>query len=461
MRLRPLLAIVLILSMLLGLQSLALAATDELDQAHTSDGEDVIQAFSNQWLAQTFTAGITGDLTRVKMYIQPAMPMGSGTMTVQLRAVEAGTPTGTHAVNSGTVLASKQYTVSFTAPYWHEVVFDTPAPIVKDTQYAIVLGNSSFDGGIAWVYTNNNQYASGGAFFTTSAGAWNSTDGGNRDHLFETYVVAAVVTDTTAPIITPNVVGTLGNDGWYTSDVTVSWSVVDAESAITSSSGCGATTITSDTTGTTLTCAATSAGGMASQSVTIKRDATKPALAPSVSPNPVLLNGTATASANASDGTSGIATQNCNAVGTSSVGTKTVSCTATDNAGNTSTASVNYQVHYAFSGLQAPVNPDALNVAKAGQSIPLKFHVTDSTGTAVTNLTAVSVTSTSVACGTVNAVSDPVEAYATGKSGLQYLGDGTYQFNWSTEKGWANTCRQLHLSLGDGLTHTANFEFKK
>jgi hypothetical protein len=116
---------------------------------------------------------------------------------------------------------------------------------------------------------------------------------------------------------------------------------------------------------------------------------------------------------------------------------------------------------YTFSGFQAPVNPDALNVAKAGQAIPLKFRVTDSTGVAVTNLTAVSVTSVAVACGTVNAASDPVEAYATGKSGLQNLGDGSYQFNWATEKGWANSCRQVRLSLGDGLTHSANFEFKK
>jgi hypothetical protein len=85
-----------------------------------------------------------------------------------------------------------------------------------------------------------------------------------------------VVSDTTAPIITPSVVGTLGNNSWYTSDVTVSWSVVDNESAISSSSGCGPTTINTDTAGTTLTCSATSAGGTSSQSVTIMRDATAP-----------------------------------------------------------------------------------------------------------------------------------------------------------------------------------------
>ena len=120
--------------------------------------------------------------------------------------------------------------------------------------------------------------------------------------------------DVTPPLITPSVSGTLGNNGWYTSDVQMSWSVVDNESAVTNQTGCALQTISADTNGLTLTCMATSAGGTSSQSVTIKRDATAPALAPSVSPNPVLLHGTATATPNASDALSGIASQSCGAV---------------------------------------------------------------------------------------------------------------------------------------------------
>jgi len=89
-------------------------------------------------------------------------------------------------------------------------------------------------------------------------------------------VEGAVPTDSTAPVIMPTVTGTLGNGGWYVSDVTVTWAVSDAESAITASTGCDATTLTTDTAGVTLTCTATSGGGTASQSVTIKRDATAP-----------------------------------------------------------------------------------------------------------------------------------------------------------------------------------------
>ena len=90
--------------------------------------------------------------------------------------------------------------------------------------------------------------------------------------------LALVPPDTTAPVITPNVVGTLGSNGWYVSDVTVSWSVVDSESPISSQTGCGSTTLSSDTAGTTLTCSATSAGGTTSQSVMVKLDKTAPGI---------------------------------------------------------------------------------------------------------------------------------------------------------------------------------------
>ena len=80
----------------------------------------------------------------------------------------------------------------------------------------------------------------------------------------------ALVTDRTPPVITPSVVGTLGPDGWYTSDVTVTWSVADYESPIQSRTGCGPSIINTDTNGVTFTCTATNAGGTSSQSATIK-----------------------------------------------------------------------------------------------------------------------------------------------------------------------------------------------
>lgn len=104
-----------------------------------------------------------------------------------------------------------------------------------------------------------------------SAGSYNTSPAS-----FTLHVLAPP--DSTAPVITPTVTGTAGNNDWYTSNVGLSWSVVDAESTISSQSGCGAVNITADQAGTTYTCTATSAGGTASKSVTIKKDATNPTI---------------------------------------------------------------------------------------------------------------------------------------------------------------------------------------
>ena len=83
--------------------------------------------------------------------------------------------------------------------------------------------------------------------------------------------------DATAPVIEPTVLGASSGD-WYTSDVQVTWSVDDPESTVSSTSGCGPSSITSDTPGVNLTCVATSEGGTASKSVAVRRDATSPTL---------------------------------------------------------------------------------------------------------------------------------------------------------------------------------------
>jgi hypothetical protein len=73
-------------------------------------------------------------------------------------------------------------------------------------------------------------------------------------------------------------------------------------------------------------------------------DNTAPTLNPTVTPNPVALNGTATATPNSSDNLSGIDTESCDTPDTSVPGQYTVDCTATDNAGNTGTGSASYTV---------------------------------------------------------------------------------------------------------------------
>ena len=73
-------------------------------------------------------------------------------------------------------------------------------------------------------------------------------------------------------------------------------------------------------------------------------DATPPTLAPTVTPNPVVQNGVATADPNASDPESGITSSSCDPVDTSTIGSFSVQCTATNAAGLSSTANANYDV---------------------------------------------------------------------------------------------------------------------
>ena len=85
--------------------------------------------------------------------------------------------------------------------------------------------------------------------------------------------------DATAPVIAPAITGPLGAAGWYTGDVTVTWSVSDPETGIASSTGCEDTVINYDTAGVTLTCSAVNREGLSSSSsVTVKLDKTAPAI---------------------------------------------------------------------------------------------------------------------------------------------------------------------------------------
>jgi hypothetical protein len=186
-------------------------------------------------------------------------------------------------------------------------------------------------------------------------------------------------------------------------------------------------------------------------------------LDPYVDPNPVLLHGSATAYPNVIFSPFDISQASCDAVDTSSVGAKAVTCSASDIDGNTTTASATYNVVYDFAGFFDPVdNLPKFNISNSGQAIPLKWRITDANGIHVTDLASVEVTTSNLACS-LKKSSDPVEEYATGSSGLQNLGDGYYQFNWATPKNYANSCKTMKLDLGEGpgMERTALFQFRR
>jgi hypothetical protein len=166
--------------------------------------------------------------------------------------------------------------------------------------------------------------------------------------------------------------------------------------------------------------------------------------------------------ATVSDGGSGPAATSVSfPASTAAPGSHSVQVTGTDDAGNETTVFCGYTVSYVFSGFFQPVdNPPTVNSAKAGQRIPVTWRVSDFYGMGVSDPASFSsVTSGSLACDSSDP-QDAIETY-TGNSGLQYQGNGTWQFNWQTPKSYAGQCRVLRLNLADGASNRlAEFRFK-
>jgi hypothetical protein len=277
--------------------------------------------------------------------------------------------------------------------------------------------------------------------------------------------------DTTPPVITPvlNPATPDGANGWYKSAVSLSWTVVDNESTVTSTTGCGSTTISADQLATDYTCSATSAGGTASETVTIKRDATAPDVA---LVGGGLSNGgeyyfgavPAAPTCEATDATSGLNATGCVVSGyETTVGNHTITAAATDLAGNLGQSTLEYEVlAWTLKGFYQPVDLGTLNLVKSGSTVPLKFEVFAGD----TELTDVAVVSTfkvgTVPCDSLEGVpTDDIEQYSTGATVLRYdTTGGQFIQNWQTPKGKAGTCYKVTLTTDDGSSVSADFKLK-
>ena len=167
-------------------------------------------------------------------------------------------------------------------------------------------------------------------------------------------LTVAAPSDTTPPVIsyvlTPG--SPDGNNDWYKSNVTLVWTVTEAESpGSLVKTGCDNQNITADQAATTYSCSATSTGGSAGPvSATIKRDATAPSAETTLNTAANGSNGWYTTApawtTNGADALSGLVSDPCE-TGTYSGGEGTgltVSGTCTDQAGNeTSDASPSFK----------------------------------------------------------------------------------------------------------------------
>jgi len=117
-------------------------------------------------------------------------------------------------------------------------------------------------------------------------------------------------------------------------------------------------------------------------------------------------------------------------------------------------------VSYVFTGFFQPIDTNQPNTAKAGKTIPIKWRLADDNGVPISDPSSFVSVNSSPTSGSCSGIPDAIETYA-GASGLQYLGDGYWQFNWKTPTSYAGQCRTMSLNLNDGGTgRTATFIFK-
>lgn len=252
-------------------------------------------------------------------------------------------------------------------------------------------------------------------------------------------------------------------DTWTNQTITVKFACSD-ESGIASCPDdqvFSADGITPLTTGT----ATDNAGNSATASFgPIKIDKTPPMLFVSVSPNPVLLNGTADLLTNAADTLSGIwpGSMPCLNIDTSTVGSKSTQCWVMDNAGNKTNAVAQYQVIYDFEGFLAPVvdcvnNPcESYQISSfsAGSTISVRFRLRDANGNIVFPASAPLWLAPFQIQGTPP-VSFP-DGYVFQTTGIPYTwkkSQNFYVYDWSTRRLSSRTSWLVGVKLDDGKTY--------
>jgi hypothetical protein len=174
--------------LLLGLMpgaTLAIATPTYLDQSNTGLARNTAGE-----LAQTFTAGQSGQLTRVALSLTSLNNPGGGSLSVAIFPTDgSGTP-----VTTGTPLATSD---SPTVPYNPSTSalitfsFGSPYGVTAGTMYAIVFHSSA--GANVWAFGSDTDTYSRGAAWRNDGPSW-TTSTSPYDFAFNTYLAESVTT---------------------------------------------------------------------------------------------------------------------------------------------------------------------------------------------------------------------------------------------------------------------------
>jgi RTX calcium-binding nonapeptide repeat (4 copies) len=234
-----------------------------------------------------------------------------------------------------------------------EAYFGSAMTFVEDLRSTLSVSGYGFFAAYTVGWTSSTDEAGLPIFGSASWGWWPPSGGFSLSAAADeplywrgVWLWRPATDDLTPPVITPTVTGTRGSNGWYVSDVSVTWTVHDPDSPVTSQVGCDPATVTSDTAGTTFTCQATSGGGTATVSTVVGRDTTPPTVTcPSPAPVFQLYQLGAWVTASVTDATSGRATAPAQGItNTNAPGMFTTAVTGADRAGHRTTVQCSYHV---------------------------------------------------------------------------------------------------------------------
>jgi hypothetical protein len=286
-------------------------------------------------------------------------------------------------------------------------------------------------------------------------------------------ITITVGVDTTPPTITAAATTAPNANGWYNTNVTVHFTCDDGNGSGIPAGACPPDQIL-NTEGTAVSSAAqtvTDAAGNTSAPsniVTVKIDKTPPSLNPTISAGTILLNGTATVMANATDTLSGIESQSCAPLVTNSVGPKSITCTAIDKAGNSNSAFLSYRVIYRFDGFLQPINdtahttycgtPCVASIFRGGSTVPVKFQLKDANGNIVQAASLPLWVTPQRGNPTTLSVDEGAYSGAS-TNGQYYRWDATtqqYVYNWNTKGFATGYFWRIGVTLDDGQTYYVN-----
>jgi len=287
--------------------------------------------------------------------------------------------------------------------------------------------------------------------------------------------------DTTAPTTTIILDGILGQNGWYTSDVTVTLSATDGDGTgvakteysfdgVNWSTYIAPFTVSNEGLTTVYYRSIDNIGNAeTAKTQEVKIDKTSPLVSITMpeSGAAYLLNQLVLASWSVEDYVSGIfstdaTTSNGQAIDTAIPGENAFAVTATDYAGLQASTTHTYYVRYNYFGVLEPINQDGSSIFRTGKNrvIPVKFQLKDANG----NYVSTAIARLYYAKVTDNVTGTVMEANTTGQANTDNLfrydsENNQYIYNLDTNALSAGTW-ELQIVLDDGTTKTVRISIK-